>query len=279
MVFSMLSKVRTAPQPAAWILGVVGAAALALPGAALAKNCGDDVAGTRVACSCGDNVVSDTVLWATDPVVSEPCSGDGLVVMAPSGSDGLTLNLGGQSLLGNGRGAGIRVARGGRLGSILVGGDADDSRAEIARFGTGIRASGRNALREVSGIDIHDNARDGLYLRTSGVRVADVVTERNGRSGAAVSGHGNAVEGVVADGNLRDGLQVRGTGATVDADTSGNRRNGTVVGGRGNRVRSLRSSDNGATGVLATGAGHDVAGVEAIGNGAGDVVAHEGAVR
>lgn len=279
MVFSKLSNGWTMPRLAAWSLGVLGAAALAVPVRALAKSCGDDVVGARVACSCGDNVVSDTVLWATDPVVSEPCTGDGLVVMVPSDADGLTLNLGGQSLLGNGRGAGIRVARGGRLGSVLVGGDAGDSRAEIARFGTGIRASGRNVLREVSGIDVHDNKSDGLYLRTSGVTVFDVVTERNGRSGAAVSGHGNSVADLVADGNLRDGLQVRGSGATVDADTSGNRRNGTVVGGRGNRVQSLRSSDNGATGVVTTGSAHEVAGVDASGNGAGDMVAREGAVR
>lgn len=279
MVFSRRSDGWSMPRLGALSFGVLCAAAFAAPRSAVAKSCGDEVAGARVACSCGDVVVSDTVLWATDPVVTEPCSGDGLVVLAPADSDGVTLNLGGQSLVGNGSGTGIRVVRGGRLGSAIVGGDADDTRAEVARFGTGIRASGRNVLREVRGFDVHDNSGDGLHLRTSGVRVEDVRSERNGRVGASLSGHGNAVAGVVADGNVRDGLQVRGSGATVDAETSGNRRHGTVLGGRGNRVDAVRSTGNGGIGVVATGSGHEVSGVESSGNGVGEVSGREGAVR
>lgn len=276
MVFFRCSHGSTVSRVAALTVGVSLAAAVAVPGAASAKSCGDDIDGQRVACSCGDTVVADTVLWATDPVVSEPCSGDGLVVLAPPGSEGIALNLGGQSIVGRGRGVGIRVVRGGSLGSTIVGGDADEARAEIARFDTGIRGSGSNVLREVRGIDVHDNTGDGLYLHTSGVVVDDVRTERNGHDGAALSGHGNALTSVVAESNVRDGLQVHGSGASVEAETTGNRRHGTVVGGRGNFLASVRSSENGGVGVVASGTGNDVTGVDASGNGAGDVLDREG---
>jgi hypothetical protein len=259
-----------------WGCGVLLAAAMVSPGWARAKSCGDDVEGQRVACSCGDNVVSDTVLWATDPVVSEPCPGDGLVLLVPPQSEGITLNLGGQSLVGRGRGAGIRVVRGGSLGSVLVGGDAEDPRAEIARFATGIRANGSNVLREVRGIDVHDNVGDGLYLHSSGARLEDVRVERNGRTGASISGHGNEIAGVVAGSNLRDGLHVRGSGASVEAETTGNRRHGAVIGGRGNRVAGGRSQGNGGVGLVATGNGHELVGVELSGNAAGDLLDREG---
>jgi hypothetical protein len=246
---------------------------------AAAGACGDDVAGERVACACGDNVVSDTVLWPADPVVSEPCSGDGLVVLVPTGSDGITLNLGGQSIVGTGRGAGIRVVHGGRLGSIIIGGDAEDARAEIVRFDTGILATGRNVLREVRAIDVHDNRDDGLKIRASGVRIEDVRSEGNGRNGLALSGHGIEVSGVVADGNIRDGLQVRGSGASVSGETTGNLRNGTVIGGRGHHVETIRSNDNGGAGVMATGAGHEVTEMQTSDNARGGVAGRDGATK
>lgn len=246
---------------------------------AMAGDCGDDVNGQRVPCSCGDNVVSDTVLWPTDPVVAEPCSYDGLVMLAPSSSDGITLNLGGQSIVGTGHGAGIRVVRGGRVGSIIVGGDEDDARAEIARFDTGIRASGRNVLLEVRGLDVHANRDDGLKIRTSGVRIVDVRVEGNGRHGLAISGHGNEVVGVVSERNRGDGLQVRGTGAEVEAESIGNNGNGVSVGGRGNHVSALKSEANAGVAVKATGSGHEVAGLKASNNAKGEFGGREGAAR
>lgn len=252
---------------------------LAAPGSARAAACGDDVEGERVPCACGDIVVSDTVLWPTDPVVAQPCSGDGLLILAPTESDGITLHLGGQSMVGTGSGTGIRVARGGRLGSIIIGGDADDTRAEIARFATGISASGRSILREVRGIDVHDNVRDGLRIHASGVRIEDVRAENNGRDGAVVSGHGNEVSGVISEGNERDGLQVRGSGAKISAETSRNRRNGTVIGGRGNIVEKSVSLSNGGVGVVATGSGHDVSSMQSSDNAIGNRSGRAGATK
>lgn len=246
---------------------------------ASAGACGDSVDGIRVACGCGDQVVSDTVLWPTDPVVTETCAGDGLVVLADADADSLKLHLGGQSIVGRGYGVGIRVARGGRLGAAIVGGDEDDPRAEIARFGTGIRASGRDALREVRAIDIHDNAADGLRIHTSGVKLDDVRSTGNGRDGVALTGHGNEVSQVIASDNARDGVKVRGSAATVTAETKSNRRNGAVIGGRGNRVEQLRSDGNGGAGVVATGSGHEIGGMQASDNAAGNLAGAAGATE
>jgi hypothetical protein len=246
---------------------------------ARAGACGDNVDGDRVPCRCGDNVVSDTVLWATDPVTAEPCSGTALTILVPKGADGITLNLGGQSLLGNGRGVGIDVAKGGRLGSVIVGGDADDTRAQITHFTTGIRATGRNVLREVRGLDVRANTADGLKIRASGVVIADVKSEDNGRDGVSVSGHGVEVTDVTSRGNQRDGLQVRGTGAKINAETTSNNGNGTVVGGRGNTMETIRSSGNGGAGVVATGGDQKLQRMEGSLNGKGDVAGKPGALK
>lgn len=243
----------------------------------LAAACGDNVEGERVACACGDTVVSDTVLWATDPVVSEPCPRDGLVIQAPAGSDGVTLDLGGQSIVGRGKGAGVRVARGGNLGAVLVGGE--EGRGQIARFRTGVQAHGRNALREIRGVDLVANLDDGLQARSSGAKVADVRADANGRDGVRLSGHGVDVSSVTANSNNDDGLQVRGAGARVSASTSGNAGNGAVVSGRGNRVEALESSGNGGAGILLTGEGHVLGESKMDDNARGAVSGREGALR
>jgi len=259
------------------VLGALVALAAAMP--ASAGDCGDKMEGGRVACSCGDNVVTDTTLKPGDPVVSRPCSGDALMLFPPSNSDGITLDLGGLSIQGTGSGSGIKVLRGGKLGSLIVGGgDANGSRAAIYLFSTGIRASGRSLLREVRDLDVHDNKHDGLQIRTSGVKVSNVNSYANGRDGVVVSGHGNEVTGVVAKRNQRDGLQVRGTGAGISAETSDNRRNGTTVGGRGNDVTTVQSTGNGGAGLHANGADHSVGKIDSSGNSV-DVAGRPGALK
>ncbi|HEY2773271.1 MAG TPA: hypothetical protein VGK20_04365 [Candidatus Binatia bacterium] len=252
-------------------LAAAAALLLATASAATAKDCGDTVGGVRVACACGDIVVVDTVLWPTDPVATERCSGDGLTLLADPRAASLTLNLGGQSILGRGYGTGIRVARGGRLGAVIVGGDEDDARAEIANFATGIRASGRDALREVRSIDVHDCSANGLSIHASGVALDDVLSNGNGRDGVALSGHGNRITGVTSSANARDGLKVHGSAGRIDAKTTDNRRNGAVIAGRDNRIEKMVTSGNGAAGVVAPGKAAATDGVQATGNGGSDI--------
>jgi hypothetical protein len=261
------------------IRAAAGVLILAATRDAFAANCGDAIDGARVACSCGDVVTTDTVLWPTDPVVTETCPADGLTVLAADGADGITLNLGGQSISGRGHGTGIRVARGGRLGAVIVGGDADDTRAEVAHFGTGIRASGRDVVREIRAVDVHDNAKDGLSIHASGVSIEDVRSESNGRTGVSLSGHGNEVSDVKAGGNSRDGMKIGGSAASVSATTMDNGRNGAVVGGRGHSVGALRTARNGGAGVVTTGEGHAVSGMQSAGNGGGNLADPSGAAE
>lgn len=254
------------------LLGVIAA-----PGAALAANCGDDVNGLRIACACGDNVVSDTVLAADDPVVDGSCPMDGLVVFVPKGAEGITLDLGGHSLLGRGHGVGIRVVRGGSVGSTILGGGDGLRRAEVANFRTGISAHGRNDLVEVRGIDVHDNVGDGLRLHASGVVLDDVQSESNGRDGIHLLGHGNEIRGASALRNRGDGVQVRGSAIQLEVEAADNAGHGLVVSGRSNQVTAARSIGNGGRGLVTSGAGHHVDELQSIGNKGGDEPATAGA--
>ncbi len=252
-----------------WTLVFAAGLLMVGPGAAVAGLCGDDVNGARVACACGDEVVSNTTLSSVDPVAAEPCHGDGLVVSVPRDSDGITLDLHGLAIVGTGSGVGIRVVRGGRVGSSIV--STGGVPGEISNFRTGISGSGRNALAEVSDIYVHDNVGDGLRIHSSGVRVVDVVSEKNGRDGVSVFGHGVEVGGVIADGNQSDGVQVRGEGARVNAVATGNGRNGLVVAGHGNRVDDSKTAGNGGVGIVTSGRNLEVGGLDIRDNEGGDM--------
>jgi hypothetical protein len=269
----VMSSSAVLPRSAGVAAIVAGLGLLLLgPGAAFAAMCGDDVNGSRTACSCGDEVVSNTTLASTDPVTVEPCSGDGLVISVPRDSDGITLDLSGLSIVGTGTGVGIRVVRGGRVGSSIVGGGAADAPpAEIANFRTGISGSGRNVLSEISGVYVHDNRGDGLRIHSSGVRVENVISEKNGRDGISVLGHGVEIGDVVADSNLSDGVKVRGKGGSVSADATGNLRHGLVVAGQNNRIEESTTTGNGGVGLVTSGAGLAVGNLDIRDNSEGDM--------
>ncbi|HYC54760.1 MAG TPA: hypothetical protein VEL28_07465 [Candidatus Binatia bacterium] len=256
----------------------VAASVVALPApSALAGACGDDVDGRRVACACGDVVVSDTALSAGDPVVSEACSGDGLFVSTPSGQAGITLDLSGLSIVGNGRGAGIRVVRGGTDGVAILGGEG--VRAQIAGFATGIAAAGSSAVREIRNVDLVANAKDGMKVRSTGMKASDVSANRNGRSGLHLSGHGATLDGVEAKENAGTGIRLKGSGATVEGVSEGNAGAGARLSGRGHDLSSTELVGNGGAGVDAGGHGHSVSGAMLEDNAGGRVRGRAGAVK
>jgi len=198
--------------------GILGAVPVVYAG-----TCGDDVAGVRVPCGCGDVVVSDTRLRVEDPVVTSRCSGDGLILRAASDATSLRLDLGGQTLMGEGRGVGVRVLRGGTRGAVIVGG-ADAETAVIANFGTGLRASNPRMLAELRGVRLSGNARDGAYVRTHRGVVTDVVAEHNGRDGLRLGGRALQVQRVEASRNARYGVVAAGRDADIDARAQANGR-------------------------------------------------------
>jgi hypothetical protein len=254
-----------------WTLALALGLPMAGPVTALAGFCGDDVDGQRIACACGDEVVSDATVSPGDPITGAPCSGDGLVVSVPRGDDGVTITLNGVSIVGTGRGIGIRVVDGGSVGSSIVGSGPESELAEISHFRTGIRASGSHDLAEVSGVHLHHNTGDGLHVASAGVRVENVVSEHNGRDGVSVYGRGVAVNGVIAESNADDGVNVRGHGANVSAEASGNLGHGLVVTGRGNRVEESSATGNGGVGIATSGRDLEVGAIESGDNLEGDI--------
>jgi hypothetical protein len=193
-----------------------------------AGDCGDAVDGMRVACSCGDVVVSDTRLRADDPVVTERCRTDGLIVRAPAGATSLHLDLGGQALTGQGLGTGIRVFAGGSRGAVIVGGPADTP-GTIANFRTGLRTLNGRVLSEVRNLRLLGNARDGARIRVDGAVVAGIAAEKNGRDGVRVLGRSATLEGVDAVGNAGYGVVALGREAILDAGTLANLQAGAAA--------------------------------------------------
>jgi hypothetical protein len=162
-----------------------------------------------VACSCGDVVVSDTRLLATDPVVSAPCLGNGLLLQAPRGSRSIRLDLAGQTIRGSGQGVGVRVLDGGQDGAVVVGGSGGQ-RGALRGFRNGVRAHGRSSLGSLTRVDADDNAREGVRLWGVETRIRDVTARGNGRTGVRVGGHSPVLERIEARDNGRDGVHVTG---------------------------------------------------------------------
>jgi hypothetical protein len=207
--------------------------ALAVAGSAQAA-CGDDVEGRRVACGCGDLVVSDTRLLPSDPVVSERCSGDGLLVRARPDASSIKLDLAGLTILGSGHGTGVYVIDGGSDGASIHGGDG--AAAEIAGFGTGFRARGQRSVRELRNLSFVANERDGVVLRGAKTQIVGVKAERNGRDGMRIGGRGPRLDGVEAQQNARYGLRVTTPGLDLDKTVSaGNQRAHVRAGSRAKR--------------------------------------------
>jgi len=240
--------------------------------------CGDNVDGVHVACACGDLVVSDTTLSAADPVVSQPCSGDGLLLATPQGAPGLVLDLNGLSLVGTGSGSGVRVVRGGTDGVVIVGGEGD-TRASIARFRTGIAAYGSKVVKEIRNVDLVANEQDGMRIHSSGMTATSVTATRNGRDGLRVSGHDSTFTDVESDENLGSGLRIGGSGAKIDARSTGNARHGAFLTGRGHDLASSQLNGNGGAGLMASGHDHAAPNVSIEDNGQGTIVGRKGAVQ
>lgn len=187
-----------------WIL----AALLAFPAHALAAECGEDVAGGRVACACGDVLISDLSLHPGDPLVQEACATDGLIVDAAPGSDALQIDLGGLTIRGSGMGTGLLVLDGGEGGARITGGDAI-----IQGFMAGLRANRTGALAELSGVRAVENAGDGVVLRGRDVRVTRVFAVANGRDGIRLGGRDYVLDDVDARANGRRDVVLASNGA------------------------------------------------------------------
>ena len=226
-------------------IALLACSVLPLTGAsAWAGYCGDDVDGGRVACSCGDFVVSDTHLRADDPVVTERCPADGLIVQASHGGDGIVLDLGGLSIVGSDAGVGILVIAGGSGGAVVSGGEDERRPGQIVGFTTGMRAHGQRSVRVVSNLDFRGNRGDGLALRGHGsLSVESVGAFANGRNGLRLGGRGADVAALRATDNGQHDIDLATTAAAAKARESGYSLDLPNVHGR---IRLPERSDSGA---------------------------------
>ncbi len=199
-------------------LALTGVVSLSLDAAA---DCGDDVAGQRVACVCGDVVVASVRFQPSDPVLTQACSGDGLVVRPPTDGSALVIDLNGQELVGAGAGTGIRVLPGGAAGIEILGG-IGDMRATIRGFRDGIRALADGALGRVVNVTVSDSGASGVRVRGSGTRLEGVRVERSGGDGVRTSGRTVDLVGVETEGNARRGVAQHAHGGVVELESTGN---------------------------------------------------------
>jgi hypothetical protein len=207
----------------ALVLGLAAA-----PSAASAASCGDAVLGQRVACACGDVVVVDTVLRADDPVATERCAGDGLVLRAAAGAGSIRLDLAGASIVGFGGGVGLRVLDGGSGGAVIVGGDG----GAVVGFRNGLRATRPGSVAEVRDLAIRGSSSDGLVLRGNGTKLVRVRADDSGRDGLHVGGSSVRLDDVAAERNGRYGLRTTGNAvgnARTNDNASGARLGGAAV--------------------------------------------------
>ena len=207
-------------------VGLLASALLWSP-PALAALCGDDVDGSRVACSCGDTVVSGTRLRPTDPVVSIRCEGDGLTLLAPSRTSGLRVDFEGLTLRGSGIGVGLRVVRGGESGAIVTGGRGG-AFAVISGFDTGMKVHGSGQVREIRSVTLVGNRRDGLRARMEGGVLADVRAEHNGRDGIRVDVDGTLLRRLEASNNGNEDLKFSGHDGADSDDASAGANGGSL---------------------------------------------------
>jgi hypothetical protein len=226
--------------------------ALATGSATNAAECGDDVSHERIACSCGDVLVSDTRLRPGDPVVSQRCLLEGLIVRAAPTAESIRLDMGGLAIVGRGYGVGIRVDAGGSDGAVIVGGPGE-ARGEIAGFSTGIDAAKHNAISRLERLRVRGNRSDGVRLRTDGTVVVDVESSDNGQDGFLLTGSGGRLQRVHARRNRANGIHLRSSGVHVVGEAVDNHKHGIVSDGKENDIGGVVARRNGQRGVVILG--------------------------
>jgi hypothetical protein len=255
---------------------VVAAALVGLAVPAGAKLCGDTVDGRDVPCACGDVLVSSVVLDA-DPVTTEVCRRDGLIVRAQAGGSPIRIDLHGWTLRGSGAGTGLRVLDGGPGGARIVSGGGS---ATIERFGDGITARGADGVALIEDVLVRGSSSDGVRVSGHAFVIRRVAVEQVKRDGFSFTGAGFEVSDTRASDCGRFGYSVMGQSGIIGRPGSGNvaERSGTAgftIMGNGHTLEACTARDGHKDGVALLATKLDVRGCEATGN-AGDGIAGVG---
>jgi hypothetical protein len=216
------------------LAGALAVAALVLVfGRDALADCGDSIDGERVACRCGDVVVADTRLQPDDPIVTEQCPADGLLVRAPSQSQSIVVDLNGQEIRGSGAGSGIHILHGGFEGAEIVGGIGSVP-GTISGFREGVRSVRPNDLRLLANVVVRDSRDSGIVVRGNRASIESVRIDGSGADGLRTSGRSVDLLGVETEGNGRRGVRDHASAGEREVTSQVN---GSVDAVRGQRGR------------------------------------------
>jgi len=269
---------------------VLACTLLAAAGQVSAKNCGDDVDGQDVPCACGDTVVSNLALGA-DPILDAPCPADGLLVRVNDTRSGVTVDLRGNTIRGQGRGMGIWVLNGGKGGASIV---STAGLGTVEGFNDGIFGKGPDSISLVDNVLAAGNGRDGIRVVADGYEIKNAFTRDSGRDGITAMGNDFKVSGTRTEHSGRAGYWIMGMQATIgtpeasvvsvgsgyhgfflmgwginvtNCESSGAREDGVHLSGMHIEVHDCTLTDNGADGIGTGGGGAwSLSGNKAINN-------------
>jgi hypothetical protein len=213
---------------------------------ALAQTCGG-----AVKCRCGDTLIADRIL-GSDPVVSNTCPADGLII----GASGITLDFKTKAIKGSGKGIGVLVGIGVR--DVTITGRPP---ARVQGFGTGIKIAEGASEITVTGVQVYYHAGDGIVVEGDHNTFINSPARHNGNNGFLVlNGNYNVIIGANNEYNGDNGFLVQGHFNEVIANKASendkNRQNdgiGIEVIGNNNIVRLNQLTHNNTHGIVVVG--------------------------
>jgi len=149
------------------------------------------------AVSCGATITADTTLTASDPVTSTPCVGNGITL----GADNITLDCGGLTIKGRGRGDGIRLGTG--VEAVTI------QNCTVDHFSVGVLLAGAGGAF-VERVLSENNTSDGVQVISSNNFLSVVLSQHNNGSGFKIAGSANSIDSLVAVGNSKAGFSLTG---------------------------------------------------------------------
>ena len=205
--------------------------------------------------ACGQAVTTNAVL--TQDLA---CAGSGIVVA----SSGVTIDLNGHVLQGNGGWVGI--------GNGCVCDLVTIKNGVVRNFGIGIDLTSGADNVSVSDVVSAGNTQRGIQIQGTSASVKSSSASGNGWDGILVTGEKASITSTTAAGNGVGGVSVQGDGASLKSSTVvGNASAGVTLQSNVASVASTTVSGNAAYGLVLSGNAASVSSTTVTGNGTGGI--------
>jgi hypothetical protein len=187
--------------PRRWITGLLFAIFTILMGLVFDLPVSAQTCGGTVKCSCGNTLVADRRL-AGDPILVNPCPGDGLII----GVSGVTLDINSKALKGSGTGVGVLVPAG--VHDVNIVGRPP---GRVIQFGTGIKIADGASHVTVREIQAYYNTGDGILIEGDHNSIISSPGRHDGNNGLTVmNGNHNVITGLNNEYNGDNGFFIQG---------------------------------------------------------------------